>query len=89
MDFFQSKIKDPSTTNIFSTTTSTTSTPPAPLPPVNIQSLREIDLAEILKNPQLRHDILFDPQLQFRPNLDGERGRRKKSLMINIGQEFN
>lgn len=78
LDFFQSKIKDPSTTNIFSTTTSTTSTPPAPLPPVNIQSLREIDLAEILKNPQLRHDILFDPQLQFRPNLDGERGRRKK-----------
>ena len=51
---------------------------PPPLPPVNIQSLREIDLAEILKNPQLRHDILFDPQLQFRPNLDGERGRRKK-----------
>lgn len=49
-----------------------------PLPPVNIQSLREIDLTEILKNPQLRHDILFDPQLQFRPNLDGERGRRKK-----------
>jgi hypothetical protein len=51
---------------------------PPPLPPVNIQSLREIDLGEILKNPQLRHDILFDPQLQFRPNLDGERGRRKK-----------
>lgn len=51
---------------------------PSPLPPVNIQSLREIDLSEILKNPQLRHDILFDPQLQFRPNLDGERGRRKK-----------
>lgn len=51
---------------------------PLPLPPVNIQSLREIDLSEILKNPQLRHDIIFDPQLQFRPNLDGERGRRKK-----------
>ncbi|ODV84136.1 hypothetical protein CANARDRAFT_29307 [[Candida] arabinofermentans NRRL YB-2248] len=48
------------------------------LPPVNLQSLHEIDLHEILKNPQLRHDILFDPQLQFRPNLDGERGKRKK-----------
>ena len=36
---------------------------------------------EILKNPQLRHDILFDPQLQFRPNLDGERGKRKKSII--------
>ncbi|ODQ82038.1 hypothetical protein BABINDRAFT_16300, partial [Babjeviella inositovora NRRL Y-12698] len=53
----------------------------APLPPVNLQSLREIDLHEILKNPQLRHDILFDPQLQFRPNLDGERGRRKKAMV--------
>lgn len=51
---------------------------PPPLPPVSLQSLREIDLHEILKNPQLRHDILFDPQLQFRPNLDGERGRKKK-----------
>lgn len=51
------------------------------LPPINLQSLKEIDLQEILKNPQLRHDILFDPQLQFRPNLDGERGRRKKSVI--------
>ncbi|TID30166.1 hypothetical protein CANINC_001250 [Pichia inconspicua] len=49
------------------------------LPPVNIHSMHEIDLQEVLKNPQLRHDILFDPQLQFRPNLDGERGRRKKA----------
>ena len=51
------------------------------LPPINLQSLKEIDLHEILKNPQLRHDILFDPQLQFRPNLDGERGKRKKSII--------
>lgn len=51
------------------------------LPPVNIQSLKEIDLSEIVKNPQLRHDILFDPQLQFRPNLDGERGKRKKIIV--------
>ncbi|ODV82033.1 Tcp11-domain-containing protein [Suhomyces tanzawaensis NRRL Y-17324] len=53
----------------------------SPLPPINLQSLKEIDLHEILKNPQLRHDILFDPQLQFRPNLDGERGKRKKSII--------
>lgn len=49
------------------------------LPPVNTTSLREIDLQEIFKNPQLRHDIVFDPQLQFRPNLDGERGKRKRA----------
>ncbi|CCH44920.1 hypothetical protein BN7_4489 [Wickerhamomyces ciferrii] len=87
-DLFQSKIKEPtssssifkninSSSNTASSSSNHTSSQP-PLPPVNIQSLREIDLAEILKNPQLRHDILFDPQLQFRPNLDGERGRRKK-----------
>lgn len=51
------------------------------LPPINLQLLKEIDLHEILKNPQLRHDIMFDPQLQFRPNLDGERGRRKKAVI--------
>lgn len=57
-------------------------TPATPsLPPINLQLLKEIDLHEILKNPQLRHDILFDPQLQFRPNLDGERGRRKKTII--------
>lgn len=57
------------------------------LPPINLQSLKEIDLHEILKNPQLRHDILFDPQLQFRPNLDGERGRRKKSIIEKYWSE--
>ncbi|KAF5093417.1 hypothetical protein D0Z03_002425 [Geotrichum reessii] len=49
------------------------------MPPVNTTSLKEIDLQEIFKNPQLRHDIVFDPQLQFRPNLDGERGKRKRA----------
>lgn len=48
------------------------------LPPININSLKEIELEEIFKNAQLRHDIVFDNQIQFRPNLDGERGIRKK-----------
>lgn len=59
-----------------------------PLPPINLHSLKEIDLHEILKNPQLRHDILFDPQLQFRPNLDGERGKRKKSIIDKYWSEI-
>ncbi|CEP64251.1 Sok1p LALA0_S10e05930g [Lachancea lanzarotensis] len=53
---------------------------PMPLPPINLQCLKEIDLQEIVKNPQLRHDIIFDPLLQFRPNLDGERGFKKKQV---------
>lgn len=59
-----------------------------PLPPINLQLLKEIDLYEILKNPQLRHDILFDPQLQFRPNLDGERGKKKKSIIDRYWMEI-
>lgn len=50
------------------------------LPPINLQCLKEIDLQEIVKNPQLRHDIIFDPLLQFRPNLDGERGVKKRQI---------
>lgn len=53
---------------------------PSDVPPVNVNSLREIDLSQIVRNPQLRHDIIFDPQLQFRPNLDGDRGRRKRAI---------
>ncbi|KAL6454670.1 SOK1 Protein SOK1 [Candida maltosa Xu316] len=70
------------------TTQSNNITTIPPLPPINLQSLKEIDLHEILKNPQLRHDILFDPQLQFRPNLDGERGKRKKSIIDKYWMEI-
>ncbi|CAO1637852.1 unnamed protein product [Parajaminaea phylloscopi] len=52
-------------------------TPPL-TPPITRATLRELDLSEILKNPQLRHDIVFDANVQFRPNFDGERGRKKR-----------
>lgn len=48
------------------------------LPPVTLSTLRELDLHEIYRNPKLRHDVVFDAQLHFRPNLDGSRGRRKR-----------
>lgn len=54
------------------------STPGAILePPVTKTTLSELDVNKILLNPKLRHDINFDPDLHFRPNLDGEKGRRK------------
>lgn len=49
-------------------------------PPITRQTLQELDLHEILKNPQLRHDVVYDSNVQFRPNFDGERGRRKRDL---------
>ncbi|OSD07230.1 Tcp11-domain-containing protein [Trametes coccinea BRFM310] len=36
-------------------------------PPINRETLKELDLDAILRNPQLRHDLLFDSGLQFRP----------------------
>ncbi|KAJ2982778.1 hypothetical protein NQ176_g1161 [Zarea fungicola] len=47
-------------------------------PPVTRASLSELDVANIIHNPELRHAINFDPALLFRPNLDGEKGRRKQ-----------
>ncbi|KAI0269816.1 T-complex protein 11-domain-containing protein [Gloeopeniophorella convolvens] len=35
-------------------------------PPINKDTLKELDLDAILRNPQLRHDFLFDSGLQFR-----------------------
>ncbi|GAA6004201.1 hypothetical protein JCM10207_002479 [Rhodosporidiobolus poonsookiae] len=48
------------------------------VPPVTKTTLKELDLQEIMRNPQLRHDVVFDPNLMFRPNYDGERGTRKR-----------
>lgn len=47
-------------------------------PPVTRMTLSELDVQKIVHNPKLRHDINFDPELHFRPNLDGEKGRRKQ-----------
>ncbi|EIW68564.1 hypothetical protein TREMEDRAFT_63030 [Tremella mesenterica DSM 1558] len=38
-------------------------------PPINIDTLRALDAGEILRHPQLRHDLLFD-NLAFRPVTD-------------------
>ncbi|KAI2617454.1 T-complex 11 [Hypoxylon sp. NC1633] len=46
-------------------------------PPVTKATLSELDVAKIVHNPKLRHDINFDPDLHFRPNVDGEKGKRK------------
>ncbi|KAF2461502.1 T-complex protein 11-domain-containing protein [Lineolata rhizophorae] len=47
-------------------------------PPITRASLSELDGAAIYRNPKLRHDINFDRELHFRPNLDGDNGRQKR-----------
>ena len=49
-----------------------------PEPPVTRSTLSELDVSKIIHNPKLRHDINFDPDLHFRPNMDGEKGKKKQ-----------
>ncbi|OLN92026.1 Protein SOK1 [Colletotrichum chlorophyti] len=59
-------------------------------PPVTKLTLSELDVCKIMHNPKLRHDINFDPELHFRPNLDGDKGKRKQhkaDLFWNTLQE--
>ena len=46
-------------------------------PPITHESLSELDITRIINNPKLRHDVNFDRELHFRPNLDGSRGKHK------------
>ena len=48
-------------------------------PPITKTSLSELDVAKIIHNCKLRHDINFDPDLHFRPNLEGDKGRLKQN----------
>lgn len=47
-------------------------------PPVTKTTLSELDVTTIIYYPKLRDDINFDPELHFRPNLDGIKGQRKQ-----------
>ena len=47
------------------------------LPPITRQSLSELDVQNIITNIKLRHDVNFDRDLSFRPNLDGAKGQEK------------
>lgn len=43
-------------------------------PPVTKATMSELDVSKIIHNPKLRHDVNFDPELHFPPDVDGERG---------------
>ncbi|KAG8907607.1 hypothetical protein FRB99_003302 [Tulasnella sp. 403] len=47
---------------------------PPHYPLITRETLKELELEVTLRSPQLRHDLLFDPGLQFRPTS----GRRKR-----------
>jgi hypothetical protein len=71
--------KDPRRRTFFRPPSSESRSSSRPLePPVTKSTLSELDVQKIVHNPKLRHDINFDPELHFRPNLDGEKGKRKQ-----------
>ncbi|KAJ5938754.1 hypothetical protein N7466_001888 [Penicillium verhagenii] len=47
-------------------------------PPVTKKTLSELDLPCIISNINLRMDANFDRDLHFKPDLDGEKGKRKR-----------
>jgi hypothetical protein len=48
------------------------------VPPITKHSLSELDIGSIINNSKLRHDVNFDRELHFRPNLDGHKGQLKR-----------
>lgn len=49
-------------------------------PPVTKASLSELDLERISSDARLRHDVNFDREVSFKPNLQGEAGKKKLAL---------
>ena len=48
-------------------------------PPVTKASLSELDLVRIINDPKLRHDLNFEREISFRPNVSGPRGQQKEA----------
>ena len=46
-------------------------------PPITSASLSELDLARIINDPKLRHDINFEREISFKPNVYGEHLQEK------------
>ncbi|KAJ7675858.1 T-complex protein 11-domain-containing protein [Mycena polygramma] len=57
-------------------------------PPINRNTLKELDLDVIIRNPQLRHDLLFDPGLQFRPTATRRKTERAEKYWAAITCEL-
>ncbi|CCD25937.2 TCP11 family protein NDAI_0G01610 [Naumovozyma dairenensis CBS 421] len=45
------------------------------LPPINLKYLEDLELSQVIRNAQLRHDLIFDPFLKFKPNQDQDQAQ--------------
>lgn len=55
-------------------------------PPITKTSLSELDISSIINNSKLRHDVNFDRELHFRPNLEGRKGLTKRDAQHGYWQ---
>ncbi|TDL17862.1 Tcp11-domain-containing protein [Rickenella mellea] len=62
---------------------------PSVYPPITRDTLRELDLDAILRNPQLRHDLLFDAGLQFRPTTSRRKREATDTYWAAIKRELS
>ncbi|KAK4188836.1 hypothetical protein QBC35DRAFT_183692 [Podospora australis] len=58
-------------------------------PPVTKTTLSELDVTKIMYIPKLRHDINFDPELHFRPNIDGKRKLWRPNNSLNTLLQYH
>lgn len=49
-------------------------------PPVTARSLSELDLVRIINDAKLRHDLNFEREISFRPNVYGPRSQQKEAI---------
>ena len=52
------------------------------MPPITKISLSELDLENLLNNLLLRHDLNFDPKIQYRPSTYGAQGERRMTAAV-------
>ncbi|KAF7288584.1 Vacuolar ATP synthase subunit B [Mycena chlorophos] len=57
-------------------------------PPISRTTLKELDLEAIMRNPQLRHDLLFDGNLQFRPTSTRRKTERAEKYWEAVTTEL-
>ncbi|KAI8337335.1 T-complex protein 11-domain-containing protein [Blakeslea trispora] len=58
----------------------------ADYPPITAEALSELSVTHLFKSLQIRHDLLIDPHLTFRPNLTTEKAQESETYWYRLDQ---
>lgn len=58
------------------------------IPPINADTLRELNYENLLNNEQLLHDLFFESDLKFRPNISIGRSQREEKYWCLVRQDI-